>query len=135
MDSGSTDTADSGEGKRCSLIGAQDLLKLHDVVLLVCIDQVGHSQHLPIVLVRLGLLSIKGVHAALHQHVGQHQILETLYSPHRTSFIVVFERLSEEACQRFWKASASGSREPRHAWGVHILAACPQLQVGDHTVQ
>ena len=75
------------------LVGAQYLLKLHDVVILVGIDQVGHGQYLPVILVGLGLLSIKGIHAALHQHVGQYQILQTLNTPHCTSLIVVLEGL------------------------------------------
>lgn len=75
------------------LVGPQNLLELHNVVLLISIDQVGHGQHLPIILVGLGLLGIEGVHIALHQHVGQNQILEALDASHCASLIIVLECL------------------------------------------
>lgn len=58
-------------------------------------DQIGHRENLRIVLVGFSLLRIEGIDVRLHEHVGQHQVLEA----HRTSqipgFVIVFEGLEE----------------------------------------
>jgi len=38
-------------------------------------------------------LGVEGVHVALHEHGGQHQVLEALDAAHRPRLIVVLERL------------------------------------------
>mmetsp|Transcript_37145 Transcript_37145/g.116912 ORF Transcript_37145/g.116912 Transcript_37145/m.116912 type:complete len:233 (+) Transcript_37145:46-744(+) len=78
-----------------ALVGAQDLLELQDLVALVRPHQVGHGQDLGVVLVRLGLLGVERVDLRLHEHVGEHEVLEALDAPLVPCLIVVLERLEE----------------------------------------
>merc|ERR1719234_431596 len=82
----------------------QDLLKLIDVVVLVCSDEVGHSYNLVVILVRLRLLRVKGVDPRFHQHVGKHQVFEACGSARRPRFIIILKSL-KEVCVGFLKFS------------------------------
>jgi hypothetical protein len=54
-------------------------------------------RYLWVLLVWLGLLRIEGVHLALHEHVGQHHVLEALHATHVARLVVVLERLAAAA--------------------------------------
>ncbi len=76
-------------------IGFEDLFKILDVVALVGVHQVGHGLDLRVVLVGLGLLGIERIHLALHQHVGQDQILQRLDASPLTCLVITLECLQD----------------------------------------
>lgn len=49
--------------------------------------------YLRVLAIRLSLLSIEGVHRALHEHVRQGQVLQALHTPGIASFIIILEGL------------------------------------------
>lgn len=59
-------------------ICSQSSLKLVDVAVLVCFNQVRHGLNFWICPIRLCLLRIEWIDVALHQHTCQHEVLETL---------------------------------------------------------
>merc|ERR1719234_1570279 len=88
----------------CLPVHFQDLLKLIDVVVLVCSDEVGHGYDLVVILVRLRLLRVKRVDPRFHQHVGKHQVFEACGSARRPRFIIILKSL-KEVCVGFLKFS------------------------------
>ena len=74
---------------------AQDVLKLENLVALVGRDEVGHGQDLGVALVRLGLGRRERVNLRLHEHVGEHEVLEALDAARAAGLVVVFERLEK----------------------------------------
>lgn len=67
----------------------------------VCGDEVGHRDDLGVALVGLGLLRVERVDVRVHQHVGQHQILEALDAALRARLVVVLEGLEEVGVRLF----------------------------------
>lgn len=78
-----------------ALVLLEDALELGDVVVLVGADQVRDGKDLGVVLVGLGLLRVERVDGRLHEHVGQHQVLEARGAPRAARLVVVLEGLEE----------------------------------------
>jgi hypothetical protein len=91
----------------------QNSLKLVDVTALIGFDQVGHCLDLRVRPVRLGLLCIKRVHMALHQHACQHQVLQTLNSAICTGSRSSTKAVSEQRPQhnKLWEKSCQANEK------------------------
>ncbi len=61
-------------------------------------------------------LSIEGVYIALHEHVGQDQVLEALNAPHHPRLIVTLERLQHEPGSKLRCATYTVQRLSYRAW-------------------
>ncbi len=94
----------------------------------------GTRLHLGVLAVRLGLLCVKGVNRALHEHVGQYQVLQALDAPGVASFIVVLECL-HSACQRFSGCCVSAHQpEPTFILWDLSCRLCPQCLIRHSSV-